>query len=288
MNPFGDGGAAMKYTEENLNGLDKETLIQLFLSQQEQLERIDHTLQLVLEQMSDLKRHRFGRSTEKHEIGEQISFMEVDGNIVFFNEAEAAAGEEVADGTEAAMHKKPQKKKGKREEELEGLPVVMIEHSMSEEELKDRFGKDGWKQLPDEVYRRYSFTPAKAEVEEHHVKVYAGKKTDCCHKFTDRCCCHYEIAHDHAGRKSQQNTYNSYRNIICHTRQTGQSKHLQAQAAPKNQDIKDSTIPLLCRQKKQQGNSSQHNDVILHDPFIGTAQNKDSNGNQYSQLCPRV
>ena len=26
--------------------------------------------------------------------------------------------------------------------------------------------------------RRYSFTPAKVEVEEHHVKVYAGKKTD--------------------------------------------------------------------------------------------------------------
>ena len=34
------------------------------------------------------------------------------------------------------------------------------------------------KQLPDEVYRRYGFTPAKVEVEEHHVKVYAGKKTD--------------------------------------------------------------------------------------------------------------
>ena len=99
---------------------------------------------------------------------EQISFMEVDGKIVFFNEAEAVAGEGSADGTEAAMHKKPQKKKGKREEELEGLPVVVIEHSMSEDELKDRFGKDGWKQLPDEVYRRYSFTPAKVEVEEHH------------------------------------------------------------------------------------------------------------------------
>ena len=35
-----------------------------------------------------------------------------------------------------------------------------------------------WKQLPDEVYRRYSFTPAKIEVEEHHVKVYAGKETE--------------------------------------------------------------------------------------------------------------
>ena len=28
------------------------------------------------------------------------------------------------------------------------------------------------------MYRRYGFTPAKVEVEEHHVKVYAGKKTD--------------------------------------------------------------------------------------------------------------
>ena len=42
------------------------------------------------------------------------------------------------------------------------------------EELEDKFGKDGWKQLPDEVYRRYSFTPTKIEVEEHHVKVYAS------------------------------------------------------------------------------------------------------------------
>ena len=40
---------ALKYTEEKLNSFDKETLIQLFLSQQEQLENIDHNLQLVLE-----------------------------------------------------------------------------------------------------------------------------------------------------------------------------------------------------------------------------------------------
>lgn len=49
---------------------------------------------------------------------------------------------------------------------------------MDEKELDEYFGEDGWKELPDEVYRRYSFTPAKVEVEEHHVKVYAGKKTD--------------------------------------------------------------------------------------------------------------
>ena len=170
---------ALKYTEEQLNSLDRETLIRLFLSQQEQFENIDHTLQLVLEQMADLKRHRFGRSTEKHEIEDQISFMEVDGKVVFFNESEAVAAEENAlEEPEGVSRTKPKKKQGKREEDLEGLPVVVVEHSMTDGELEDKFGKDGWKQLPDEVYRRYSFTPAKVEVEEHHVKVYAGKKTE--------------------------------------------------------------------------------------------------------------
>ena len=170
---------ALKYTEEQLNSLDRETLIRLFLSQQEQLENIDHTLQLVLEQMADLKRHRFGRSTEKHEIEDQISFMEVDGKVVFFNESEAVAAEENAlEEPEGVSRTKPKKKQGKREEDLAGLPVVVVEHSMTDGELEDKFGKDGWKQLPDEVYRRYSFTPAKIEVEEHHVKVYAGKETE--------------------------------------------------------------------------------------------------------------
>ena len=170
---------ALKYTEEQLNSLDRETLIKLFLSQQEQLENIDHTLQLVLEQMADLKRHRFGRSSEKHEAEDQISFMEVDGKIVFFNESEAVAAEEnTQDEAESVSRAKPKKKQGKREEDLDGIPVVVVEHSMTDEELEDKFGKDGWKQLPDEVYRRYSFTPAKIEVEEHHVKVYAGKETE--------------------------------------------------------------------------------------------------------------
>ena len=169
---------ALEYTEKKLNSLDKETVIQLFLSQQEQLRQIDHNLQLVLEQMADLKRHRFGRSSERHETEDQISFMEVNGKIVFFNEAEAAAAEEPSEVTETATRQRPKKRQGKREEDLSGLPVVVIEHSMPEEELEELFGKDGFKQLPDEVYHRYGFTPAKVEVEEHHVKVYAGKKTD--------------------------------------------------------------------------------------------------------------
>lgn len=167
-----------KYTEEQLNSLDRETLIRLFLSQQEQLENIGHTLQLVLEQMADLKRHQFGRSSEKHETEGQVSFMEVDGKIVFFNESEAVAAEESTEEPEDVSRTRPKKKQGKREEDLDGIPVVVVEHSMTDEELEDKFGKGGWKQLPDEVYRRYCFTPAKIKMEEHHVKVYAGKETE--------------------------------------------------------------------------------------------------------------
>lgn len=50
---------ALEYTEEKRNSLDKETIIQLFLVQQEQLKQIDHHLQLVLEQLEDLKKTSF-------------------------------------------------------------------------------------------------------------------------------------------------------------------------------------------------------------------------------------
>lgn len=76
----------------------------------------------LLEQMADLKRHRFGRSTERHETEGQISFMEVDGTVVFFNEAEAVMAQ-AEDTEDTPDRKRPRKRIGKREEDLSGLPV---------------------------------------------------------------------------------------------------------------------------------------------------------------------
>ena len=73
---------------------------------------------------------------------------------------------------------KRKKKKGKRKEDLSSLPVETISHTLSEEELTDIFGENGWKQLPDETYMRVKVEPAKYTVEEHHICVYAGKTTD--------------------------------------------------------------------------------------------------------------
>ena len=47
---------------------------------------------------------------------------------------------------------------------------------MTEEELIREFRDNGWYQLKDEIYNRYRFTPAKIEMEEHHVGVYRSKK----------------------------------------------------------------------------------------------------------------
>ena len=55
----------LRYTEQQLNRLTKADIIQLFMSQQEQLDSIDKKLQLVLEQLADMNRRRYGRSTEK-------------------------------------------------------------------------------------------------------------------------------------------------------------------------------------------------------------------------------
>lgn len=67
------------------------------------------------------------------------------------------------------------KNKGKREAALKDLPIEVIVHTLSEEKLQDVFGTDGWKQLPDEIYKRVRVQPAVYTVEEHHVAVYAGK-----------------------------------------------------------------------------------------------------------------
>ena len=177
---------AVRYTEEQLNTVDKSLLIQMFLNQQEQLETLttevrslNEKMQLMMEQLVLANRNRFGRSSEKMEDASQISFMEVDGTIIFFNEAEAVYDPEVPEPEqleEPVPHSA--KKKGKKDQDLSGLPTERIDHYMTEEELIAEFGKNGWKQLPDAISRRYRFIPAKVKVEEHHIGVYSDKKDD--------------------------------------------------------------------------------------------------------------
>ena len=62
----------IKYTEEQLNSIDKSLLITMFLGLQEQFESLsdkltamDNRMQLMMEQLILSRQERFGRSSEK-------------------------------------------------------------------------------------------------------------------------------------------------------------------------------------------------------------------------------
>ena len=172
-----------KYTEEQLNKLDKELLIQLFLGMQEQMEELtrqtqalNDKMQLMMEQLVLSKKNRFGRSSEKMTDPEQICFMEVDGTIVFFNEAEAVCDLNAPEPDDLELKRTKKKKQtGKKAADLTDIPVKRIDHYLSESELTAEFGENGWKQLPDAISRCYKFIPASVEIAEHHIGVYSSK-----------------------------------------------------------------------------------------------------------------
>ena len=146
---------AFKYTEDQLNKMDKALLIELFLGLQDQMEELtkethalNQKMQLLMEQVVLAKHHRFGRSTERMEDTTQISFMEIDGKIVFFNEAEAVSDPDMEEPEELELKKGSRRKQGKKDQDLSGLPVRRIDHYLSE------------------------------QIEEHHIGVYADKKDE--------------------------------------------------------------------------------------------------------------
>ena len=173
----------IKYTKEQLNKFDKDLLIELFLGMQGQMEELSRQtqalndrMQLMMEQMVLFQKNRFGRSSEKMADSEQIRFMEVDGTIVFFNEAEAVCDLDAPEPDDLEL-KAPKKKKqpGKKAADIAGLTVKRIDHYLKEEELTAEFGENGWKQLPDAISRCYQFIPASVVIEEHLIGVYSSK-----------------------------------------------------------------------------------------------------------------
>ena len=177
---------AFKFTEEQLNTLDKSFIVNLFLQLQDQndklsgeVQELNKKMEGLIEQITLANKTRFGRSSEKTMDTSQICFMEVDGTIVFFNEAEAISDldAEEPDTLENKPARKP-KTVGKKEADIKDLPVNIINHYLTDEELVAEFGENGWKQLPYAISKHYRFIPAKVEIDEHHVGVYASKTDD--------------------------------------------------------------------------------------------------------------
>ena len=154
-----------KYSKEQLKTLSKDELIDLVV-------KVQNDNILMAERIAVLNEHRFGRSSEK------LEYIE---NQLVFNEVEDTATQEESE-EEPVADEKPEKvskkTKGKRELDLSKLDHVVVNHELTEEQLTEKFGKDGWKQLPDQVYSKVAMHPARYEVIEHHVAVYAEKNGD--------------------------------------------------------------------------------------------------------------
>lgn len=171
----------IRLSDEQLNSLGKEALVVIVSSLQDQLlilqSQLDqansqlsdnnHQIELLMEQIRIMNQRFFGRKSE-------ASITEIDGQISLFdsfNEAEYLKQDplkepEITEVIITSYHRK--KVVGKRESDLAGLPARIIEHTLSEEELVSRF-PDGYKELPEEVYKRLHIIPETFIVDEHHV-----------------------------------------------------------------------------------------------------------------------
>ena len=180
----------IRLSEEQLNSLSKEAIIILFASLQDQLASVQEQLnaansrladnnrqiELLTEQIRIMNQRRFGKKSESALSGE-------DGQMTIFdcfNEAEYLVKNDLKEPeiTEVVIPSyRRSRPKGKREADLENLPTRIIEHKLTDEQLAKLF-PEGYKELPEEVYKRLCIIPETFIADEHHVHVYASKKND--------------------------------------------------------------------------------------------------------------
>lgn len=179
----------LKLSEEQLNSLNKDALVIIAASLQDQLLSMQDQLDKANAQLSDTNR-QIELLTEQIKIMNQRHFgkhseaaSNIDGQTTlfdYFNEVEATQNPSAPEPTitEVVISSyKRSKSKGKRDADLYGLPARIIEHTLSEEELAKKF-PNGYKELPEEIYKRLQIIPETFIVDEHHVHIYASKDND--------------------------------------------------------------------------------------------------------------
>ena len=173
----------IQLSEEQLNNLNKEALVILVASLQDQLSIMQSQLsdtnkqiELLTEQIRIMNQRKFGKASESDlsQVDEQMTIFDSFNQVEVLKDASIPQPEI----TEVIISSyKRSKTKGKREADLDGLPARIIEHKLSEEELLAKF-PNGYKELPEEVYKRLHIIPETFIVDEHHVHVYASKDND--------------------------------------------------------------------------------------------------------------
>ena len=180
----------LELSEEQLKHLNKDALVIIAASLQNQLRSMAHQLEnanvrlddnnrqieLLTEQIRLMNQRHLGKKAES-------GLNDMEGQLTLFdsfNEAEGFQKKDLAEPTieEVTISSyRRSKTKGKREADLDGLPSRIFEHRLSDEELDEKF-PNGYKELPVEIHKRLHIIPETFIVDEHHVHVYASKSND--------------------------------------------------------------------------------------------------------------
>ncbi len=165
--------------KKELADLDKQTLIKMLVAATESnqklseaAEQLQKSVNLLTEEVVNLRQHRFGRSSEKGLTSGEDGCSQL---CFAFNEAEMTIDLDPAfpepelelEDIFPKPYKRGKKKTGRRQEEIKGVPVTVVTHTLSEEELLTAFPDGRYKKFPDEVYKRLEFHPASFEVIEN-------------------------------------------------------------------------------------------------------------------------
>ena len=180
----------LELSEEQLKHLNKDALVIIAASLQNQLRSMAHQLEnanvrlddnnrqieLLTEQIRLMNQRHFGKKAES-------GLNDMEGQLTLFDSFNKAEGFQKKDLAEPTIEEvtissyRRSKTKGKREADLDGLPSRIFEHRLSDEELDKKF-PNGYKELPVEIHKRLHIIPETFIVDEHHVHVYASKSND--------------------------------------------------------------------------------------------------------------
>lgn len=166
--------ADIYFTEEQLKSLTTDSLVSMvMILQNNQIEQ-KHAIDQLTEQIRLMNQRQYGRKTEqKSSLYEQLQLD------IAFNETEVTVDEETESEPEiekVVVRKRP---KGKKEDSLKKIINRREEYvTLSETELKEKYGEKGWKRLPDQIVTKLEHIPACFEVVTYHIAVYAPKRDD--------------------------------------------------------------------------------------------------------------
>lgn len=162
-----------KHTLDELNNCSREELITFVLMMQGQLDSLNENIEKLIEQVRIANTYRFGKHTE--------TLHAIDGQLSFFDEADATfdASIQEPDPEDVVPSKISKKKKGQRNLDLKEFPEeILPPYQIKEEELDAFYGKNNWRRMPDETYKRLRHEPESWTVEVHTVEVYVGMNGD--------------------------------------------------------------------------------------------------------------